>query len=67
MQLVVNGWSIPIAQMRPDYLLLNAPVDHPPTDANVIVQIDETESRWNIHLPNGISAASKRVAIERPR
>jgi hypothetical protein len=27
------------------------------------MKVDESESRWNVRLPDGISAGSKRVAI----
>jgi hypothetical protein len=63
MRLMVNGCSIPIAQMGPDFLLVDAPINHPPSDASVILQVDQSERRWNVHLPNGISAESKRIAI----
>jgi hypothetical protein len=63
MQLLVNGKSIRIAQMGPDFLFLDAPVDHPPTNARLVLQVDASERRWDVHLPDGISASSKRVAI----
>jgi hypothetical protein len=63
MQLVINGGSIRVAQMGPDFLLLDEPIDHPPADASVVLQVDGRERRWNVLLPNGISAASKRVTI----
>ena len=49
--------------MGPDFLLLDEPFDHPPGDARVVMRVDESERTWNIHLPHGISADSKRVAI----
>ena len=63
MKLLVNGSSIPVAQMGPDFLLVTEAIDHPPTDASVVMQVDESERRWNVRLPNGISSRSKRVAI----
>lgn len=63
MRLLVNGGSIPVIQMGPDFLLVDAPFDHPPGDASVVLHVDQSERRWNVHLPNGISAGSKRVAI----
>jgi hypothetical protein len=47
----------------PDYLLLDAPADHPPGPASILLRVDQSERRWDIRLPDGISAASKRVAI----
>lgn len=63
MRLLVNGGSIPVVQMGPDFLLVDAPFDHPPGDASVVLQVDENERRWNVRLPDGISAGSRRVAI----
>jgi hypothetical protein len=63
MQLLVNGSSLSVAQMGPDFLLVDAPIDHPPTDARLVLQVDQSERRWNVRLPNGISADSTRVAI----
>jgi hypothetical protein len=63
MQLVVNGLSIPIAQMGADFLLVDSPVDHPPGIARVILQVDASEREWSVRLPNGISARSRHVAI----
>jgi hypothetical protein len=63
MRLLVNGSSIAIAQMGPDFLLVDAPINHPPGNASLVLQVDLSERRWDVHLPEGISAASKRVAI----
>jgi hypothetical protein len=63
MLLLVNDDAISVVQMGPDFLLLERPFDHPPVTASVVLQVDERERRWNVHLPHGISALSKRVAI----
>ena len=63
MRLLVNDSSIPVVQLGPDFLLVDAPFDHPPGDASMVLQVDQSERCWNVHLPNGISAGSKRVAI----
>ena len=63
MLLLVNGGCVPVAQMGPDFLLLAEPFDHPPANASVVLRVDETERSWNVHLPHGISAGSKRVVI----
>ena len=62
-QLLLNGHSIPVAQLGPGFLFLDAPIDHPPGDASILLRVDQSERRWNVRLPNGISAGSKRVAI----
>lgn len=63
MRLLVNGASIPVVQMGPDFLLMEAPFDHPPGDASVVLKVDQSERCWNVRLPTGISASSKRIAI----
>lgn len=63
MRLLVNGGSIPVLQMGPDFLLVEEPFDHPPGNASVVLRVDESERSWGVHLPNGISSSSKRVAI----
>ena len=63
MRLLVGGHSIPVSQMGPDFVLLQNPVNHPPADASVVLQVDQSERSWNVHLPHGISAGTKRVAI----
>ena len=30
---------------------------------SILLRVDQSERRWDVRLPNGISAASKRVAI----
>jgi len=63
MRLPVNGSSLRIAKMGPDFLLLDDPVNLPPGNASILLQVDQSKRRWDVHLPDGISAASKRVAI----
>lgn len=63
MQLLVNGFTLPVSQLGPDFLLVNTPVNHAPGSATVVMQIDESERRWNVRLPQGMSAESKRVQI----
>jgi hypothetical protein len=63
MRLLVSGLSIPVAQMGPDFVLLESPVNHPPARACVELQVDQSKRSWNVLLPHGISAGTKRVAI----
>jgi hypothetical protein len=62
-QLLIDDSSIPVAQLGPDFLLLDEPFEHPLGNACLILQVDQCESRWEICLPNGISAATSRVKI----
>ncbi len=65
MRLLLNGSSIPVVQMGPDFLILEAAAEHPPGDATLELQIDTSERRWKVRLPNGISSASRTVTISR--
>jgi hypothetical protein len=63
MRLLVNGSSIAVAQLGPDFLLVDEPINHPPGSASLMLQVDQSERRWDVRLPDGISTTSKRVAI----
>ena len=63
MRLLVNGLSLPVLQMGPDFLLVDQPINHPAAEASVLLQVDESERHWNVNLPVGISAGLNRVAI----
>lgn len=63
MRLLVNGLSVRITHMGPDFLLVDALTEHPPCEATILLQVDEKESCWQVNLPEGISKSSKRVAL----
>jgi hypothetical protein len=63
MSLLLDGVSLPVAQLGPGFLFLDSPIDHPPGEGRMIFQVDQSEKRWNVRLPNGISSKSKRVRI----
>ena len=61
--LVLNGNSIPVAQLGPGFLLLDNPIDHAPCEGRIVLRVDQTEELWGVHLPEGISASRNRVSI----
>jgi len=61
--LLIDGASVPVAQLGPDFLILDAPFDHPPGNARLVLRVDQSDRQWNICLPDGISATANRVAI----
>lgn len=63
MQLIVNGDSISITHMGPDFVLVESPTDHPPGEASIMMKVDDSESRWKVRLPEGISRSSNRVLL----
>ena len=65
MRLLLNGGSIPVVQMGPDFLILESATEHPPSDATLELRIDASERRWKVRLPHGISKDSRTVTISR--
>jgi hypothetical protein len=65
MELRLNGHVLPIAQLGPDFLVLTAPIDHPPGEAEITLSIDGHESRWPVRLQEGLSAVQRRTRIAR--
>lgn len=63
MRLLVGERSLPVVQLGPDFLLVGEPVDLPPGEASMVMQVDASERRWKVFLPNGISATTNRVVI----
>ena len=63
MRLIVNGTSIGITHMGRDFVVVESLAEYPPGEASILLKVDDSESRWNVRLPDGISARSKRVAI----
>ena len=63
MRLIINGSSVSITHMGPDFLFVEGGHDHPPGPATIVLQVDQTERRWQVNLPDGISKASTRVAL----
>ncbi len=63
MELCVNGSVLTISHLGPDFLILTQPVDHPPAQAEIIMSVDDSRSRWSVLLPAGVSAASRRTRI----
>lgn len=65
MQLSLNGHTFRIAQMGPNFLVLADTLDHPPTDAEIIMTVDGDTHRWIVRLPNGLHSGEKEVLISK--
>ncbi len=63
MQLFVNGHVLKIAQLGPQFLMLDQPIENPPADAEILMSVDGKEERWRVHLPDGISATAPTTPI----
>lgn len=56
MHLSLNGHTLRIGQLGPEFIILDDVVDHPPGQAEITMSIDGRVRRWNVQLPDGISA-----------
>jgi hypothetical protein len=63
MHLLLDGEILSVGQLGPDFLILDTAIDHPPSTARLFFAVDGNERQWNVHLPQGISADSRRVVI----
>ena len=63
MRLIIDGTSIAIKQMGPDYLFVASESDYPPGEATIVLQIDDSRREWRVRLPEGVSKHSERVAL----
>jgi hypothetical protein len=61
--LIVNGASLPVAQLGPDFFTLREPAELPPTEAEIVMSIDGEVSRWTVYLPNGVRPNDARTKI----
>jgi len=50
----LTNLSLPVAQLGPDFIILRESVNHPPAEAEMVLSIDDRESRWTVFLPAGL-------------
>jgi len=62
-QLNVNGLSVPVAQLAPDFIILQQAVNHPPAEAELVLRVDESEHRRIVFLPDGLRDDLVRIPI----
>jgi hypothetical protein len=63
MHLSVGGRVFPIAQLGPDFIILDKPLDQPPASGEIVLLIDGSIRLWPVHLPDGISAGQSETRI----
>ncbi len=61
LQLVVGNQTLQLGQIGPGSVILEDPAELSPCEAEVVMYVDSTERRWQVYLPDGISAKSNRV------
>ncbi|HEX4121239.1 MAG TPA: hypothetical protein VH619_11525 [Verrucomicrobiae bacterium] len=65
MQLIINGESIGITHMGPDFLIVESGKEYPPGEATIVLQVDQSERRWTVRLPCGLQPGRTRVSISK--
>jgi hypothetical protein len=65
MHLLLNGHTLRIGQMGPNFLLLDDTIDHAPADADIVLSVDGKTDRWTVRLPNGLHAGQKHILISK--
>jgi hypothetical protein len=63
MHLSINGHTFKIGQLARGFVILNDPIELPPTQGEITMSIDGRVSKWRVHLPNGVSPDRLRTAI----
>jgi hypothetical protein len=66
MHLALDGKTLSVGQLGPDFLLLDEPFDSPPATATLFFSVDGKGRDREVYLPDGISAGSPRVKIAAP-
>ena len=65
MHLVLNGSILPLSHLGPNYVRLRESAEVPPCDAQIVLVIDGHESRWPVHLPEGLQPGHGRIPVEK--
>jgi len=64
MQLSVNGHAFVVGHLGPGFVILDNPTDHPPAQGEMSMSIDGHVERWQVQLPDGISAQRLRTRTQ---
>lgn len=59
----LRNLSHPIAQLAPDFIILQQRVNHAPAQAEVVLRVDESEHRRTVFLPEGLRDDLVRIPI----
>ncbi len=63
MELRVNGSTLAIGQLGPNFIILDNPPAHAPTEGEIHMWIDDEFSHWHVQLPDGIDPTQIRTKI----
>lgn len=65
MWMVVEERTIPLAQMAPDFVILQEPQQIPPCRVDMFLSVDGHLENWPAHLPKGVQPHLERTPIAR--
>ena len=61
--LLIEGLSLPVAQLGPDFIFLKEPLECPPVEGVLVMTVDGNEQRWPVALPEGAVKGKECVRI----
>ena len=67
LRLECDGAIIPLAQVAPDWIMPVQPVDLPPCEVDIVIQVDGVEDRRQMRLTNGMSVDDTVVSVSELR
>ena len=62
LELLVDGRSLPLAQIAPDVIVFAQPTELPPCNAVILMYVDDVERQWKVILPAGATSSRKLTA-----
>jgi hypothetical protein len=63
MHLVIGSQRIGVAQVGPDFMILDEPMELPAGRGELVVEVDGNERRQVVNLPDGIHPTDLRTRI----
>lgn len=63
MYLVISSQRIGVAQVGPDFMILDEPMELPAGRGELVVEVDGNERRRVVNLPDGLRASEMRTQI----
>jgi len=61
--LILNGRTLSVGQLGPDFLVLDHPAEQPAGTADILMSVDGREQRWSVQLPEGLRLGQRRARI----
>ena len=65
MRLIINGNSLSITHMGPDFLFVQSPTEYAPGVATIVLRVDRSQRRWTVRLPGGIRPGHTQVLLSK--